>query len=739
MYKKNPLVMLSVITLIGCGSDSTTNAVKGLPAGQDVPNVNQGVPTFNDMAMSLKPLKSVNESSFETHYKNGLYLATMQTGVMQYMTATVNTSADSSASASANGAESASGGSVSTEDGFSSTITQEQGVDEADRVKYNGEHLFIANHGGYVYAYDEATGVSTNTPNVANVRVLKKQEDNSLATINTLNIGDEKNPSSIDGLYLSDNKLSVLSSHYSYGAMAGDVQFSIWNPGPQSFNVSLFDTTTPVAASEIADFSVDGYVISSRRVADNLIIVSSYSTVIEGLIYFPQSDEDKQKNYDLIQATDINNLLPQYTDASGVTKNLVSADNCYIPEDATIADGYNGIVTITTINIEDPTKVSSVCINSSMQGIYATPNSVYAYGSVDQKNSVIHKFSLDGESIEYKASGSFEGHMFGGGQSSLRFSEQGEYLRVVVTKNTGDSNDRFEHQLKVFTENSTTNELDLVAELPNDAHPEKLGKDNEDIYAVRYFGSKAYIVTFERIDPLYVLNLADNTQPFVESSLEIVGYSSYLHPISENLILGVGQNVDPNRFIGAGGVMPEGGSTPVSDEPTITEENDTDSSVTSSTTNSTVTTTDVKEDEIVEGAKIALFDVSGEPRLIKEFVFEGYTPAEYNYHALTYLKKSDDKHLFAMPVETWGSIVNAETGDAVWSSKSALQLFEVNISGADVEFNNTGSVEPEFESKNHYGSWDDRSVIDGDVIYYVHGPDVYKSLWDVPNAIVGPF
>ena len=696
MYTKSSLVILSVIGLIGCGgSDSPTETIIDpdpiTPDPVIIPPVST-VPQLNELTISLKPLKSVNETDFATHYKNGLYLAAMKDDGIRYFTSGDTSTQETSAS----GGES-----------FSETITQEVGVDEADRVKYDGDFLYIANNGGYIHALDTATNIATTTPYSANVRVLKKQDNETLATVNTLNVGDEKNPTNIDGLYLSEGKLSVLSSSNS-NAWSTEPGFSIWYPGPQIFNVSLFDTTTPVAANEIADLTIDGYVISSRRVDNNLIIISSYSTEIEGLIRFPQNDKEQQANYDLIQKADINTLLPQYTDADGVKHNLVTAENCFIPEDATDADGYDGIVTLTTINIDDPSEITSICINSAVQGIYATPGSVYTYGSVDQKSTVIHKFSMDGQSIDYKASTSFAGHVFGRGQSNLRFSEQGDYLRVVVTKNNDDADDQFEHQLKVFSENDTTNELELVAQLPNDDHPEKLGKDNEDIYAVRYFGNKGYIVTFLSRDPLYVLNLEDNTQPYIESSLEIIGYSSYLHPISENFILGIGQNIDPDRFTNP--TIPQGDAV-------------------ESTTG-----------EIVEGAKIALFDVSGEPRLVKEFVFEGgYTAAEYNYHALTYLKVSDDKHLFAMPIESWDSTVDVATDSVIWNSNSALELFEVNISGANAELIHAGSVAPSYDTDNYYGSWNDRAVIHGDLIYYIHGADVYKSTWQLPQEIVGPF
>jgi uncharacterized secreted protein with C-terminal beta-propeller domain len=63
----------------------------------------------------------------------------------------------------------------------------------------------------------------------------------------------------------------------------------------------------------------------------------------------------------------------------------------------------------------------------------------------------------------------------------------------------------------------------------------------ERIYSVRFIGDRGYIVTFRETDPFYVLDLSDPTNPQVKGELKIPGYSSYLHPIEEHLILGVGK------------------------------------------------------------------------------------------------------------------------------------------------------------------------------------------------------
>jgi len=66
----------------------------------------------------------------------------------------------------------------------------------------------------------------------------------------------------------------------------------------------------------------------------------------------------------------------------------------------------------------------------------------------------------------------------------------------------------------------------------------------EQIYAVRYFGDTAYVVTFRQTDPLYTVDLSDPAAPKVTGELKITGYSAYLHPAGDGRLIGVGQEAD---------------------------------------------------------------------------------------------------------------------------------------------------------------------------------------------------
>jgi uncharacterized secreted protein with C-terminal beta-propeller domain len=63
----------------------------------------------------------------------------------------------------------------------------------------------------------------------------------------------------------------------------------------------------------------------------------------------------------------------------------------------------------------------------------------------------------------------------------------------------------------------------------------------EDLHSARFMGDRCYLVTFKKIDPLFVIDLEDPTNPEVLGKLKIPGYSDYLHPYDEHHIIGVGK------------------------------------------------------------------------------------------------------------------------------------------------------------------------------------------------------
>ncbi len=132
-------------------------------------------------------------------------------------------------------------------------------------------------------------------------------------------------------------------------------------------------------------------------------------------------------------------------------------------------------------------------------------------------------FNLD--NLDVVAGGTVPGHLL----NQWAMDEYNGYLRVATTV-TYNWRDHVGNNIYVLDK-----KLRIVGKL------EGL-EEGERIYAVRFMGDKAYVVTYRETDPLLVVNLSDPEHPRVDGILKIPGYSTYLHPIGKNLMVGVGKN-----------------------------------------------------------------------------------------------------------------------------------------------------------------------------------------------------
>ena len=68
---------------------------------------------------------------------------------------------------------------------------------------------------------------------------------------------------------------------------------------------------------------------------------------------------------------------------------------------------------------------------------------------------------------------------------------------------------------------------------------------SERIFSARYMGEKLYMVTFREIDPFFVIDLSDPENIDVLGELKIPGFSRYLHAYSDDIIIGFGRDASP--------------------------------------------------------------------------------------------------------------------------------------------------------------------------------------------------
>jgi uncharacterized secreted protein with C-terminal beta-propeller domain len=92
----------------------------------------------------------------------------------------------------------------------------------------------------------------------------------------------------------------------------------------------------------------------------------------------------------------------------------------------------------------------------------------------------------------------------------------------------------------------TSNNIYILDETLNQVSKIENIAPGESIYAARFLGDRAYLVTFVQVDPLFTIDLSDPYNPRILGELKIPGYSEYLHPYDETHIIGIGKEVDPS-------------------------------------------------------------------------------------------------------------------------------------------------------------------------------------------------
>lgn len=152
----------------------------------------------------------------------------------------------------------------------------------------------------------------------------------------------------------------------------------------------------------------------------------------------------------------------------------------------------------------------------------------------DYRKTIIQKFSINNGTVSYTVHGEIPGYLL----NQYSMDEYKDRLRVATTTEYFTSKG-------VTTANNIyvlDNSLNRVGDL------EKVAPE-ESIYSARFIGDKLYLVTYQRIDPFFVIDLSTNT-PKVLGALKIPGYSSYLHPYDDTHIIGIGKETKQNQYGG---------------------------------------------------------------------------------------------------------------------------------------------------------------------------------------------
>jgi uncharacterized secreted protein with C-terminal beta-propeller domain len=287
---------------------------------------------------------------------------------------------------------------------------------------------------------------------------------------------------------------------------SGDNYDAYYYPSSYDVDINVYDITDRANPVLSRDVSTGGNYISSRMVGDYIYtIINKQAYDNEGQIELPEIKIDD--DVILVPVTDI--YYPDTEDAGYGFTTIVAinvADDAVEPSYSTMLLGSAGVVYMSTSNI------------------YVSIQNYMEEGEVTQ----IHRFVVSEGAVSYQACGEVPGRLL----NQFSMDEYDGHFRVATTLG------RLSRSLSNNTSINNVYVLNMDLEITGKLEDLAPG---ESIYSARFMGGRCYLVTFKKVDPFFVIDLADPESPVVLGELKITGYSDYLHPYDENHIIGIGK------------------------------------------------------------------------------------------------------------------------------------------------------------------------------------------------------
>lgn len=419
-----------------------------------------------------------------------------------------------------------SAGSGTTADNSSGTNGQVNGMEEADVFKNDAEHLYIVRN--------------------KELRVIKSWPVDSLGQVGKIALKEQPFE-----MMLRDKQI-ILFSHVVGETIESPIGrvgraepvVDIASSSMPTYNnyrhtlVTVVDISVPSAPKVMLEKELKGYYQTSRR-----------SGAALRLVYHPQIKLPKELPTHLNlwerKPTDESAAHALIDEAMAKSSEALASwkvNQWFTSGDALIANSCKDIylpstgaelaaVRLATFNL-DSLAVHEISVLARAHELYANHESIYLsnhyyWGASGPFNyTFFHKFSaLDDSSLSYAASGGVEGHLI----NQFAMDEHKNILRVAVT--TTNANQKTVNRVQTLQQDGA--ELHVVGSTADLA-------ENERIFSARFMGDRGYIVTFRQIDPLFTLDLADATNLIVRGELKIPGVSTYLHPVGDHQLVGIG-------------------------------------------------------------------------------------------------------------------------------------------------------------------------------------------------------
>ena len=397
-----------------------------------------------------------------------------------------------------------SGDSTDSKASYSTTNIQVSGVDEQDIVKTDGEHVFVS-------TYNEVTIIKAYPPEEMEVMAVLTTAD-ILGYVHSDEVGVY-----ISGMFVSEDRLVVVSSVYEYYYWTYYWEDSYYSA--EDFNrdrsvLSVFDIDDIQNPELIYSFGVSGFALTTRMIGDVVYLVAQSG------VYWYDAEYTIPRVWMGSEATDFSPSDVYYdsgTKDSDAFVNLLSLDvETGLHDEISVVTGYASTIYMSVDSLY-------ISFQKWSGGLLLLDGEAVAE-SESSTRTTIHKISVDGLSMTPLASGDVMGWLL----NQFSMDEKDGILRVATTTSWVEP----ENCVYVLSSN-----MSVVGSLEGLAPTER-------IYAARFLGDTLYLVTFLQIDPLFVIDLSEPTSPAVLGELKIPGFSSYLHPIGDDLLLGIGREND---------------------------------------------------------------------------------------------------------------------------------------------------------------------------------------------------
>ena len=574
---------------------------------------------------------------------------------------------------------------------YSTTNVQVQNVDEPDYLKNDSKYVYIVSH---------------NTLSIINAY---PAESAKLVLKIALDIESQY----IQNMFLNDDRLVIFYNGQSDDEIIPQYDFVPRRSYSSVTHALIVDVSDKEHPTILKDYSIDGYFMDARMIGNYAYFVTNSNVdyqyprlpvIMEDSIRIMTPDAfyfdnvEQFSNFNTLTAIDIfgdkinsESFLMGHTGAFYVSEN-----NFYLTYQQNTPFGFyenssrdrffDVVVPLLPNNIQEQIKTiqNDSSINSSVQWIKISELMQKSYNQMDKndkeelfekiredlneydakiqedtRKTIIHKISIDEDKIEYVAKGSVPGRLL----NQFSMDENGDRFRVATTTEY-----YIQHQgtVRANAVYVLDEQLNIVGELDEIA-------PDESIFSARFMGDRLYLVTFEQIDPFFVIDLSTDT-PKILGELKIPGFSNYLHPYDEEHVIGIGRD-----------------------------------------------TKEVDNGRVQQlGIKIALFNVADvkNPRVADDIIIgdsSTHSEALYEHKSFFFDKKSG---VLSIPIsgdaESLSGISSSKKFAPDYNRWSGFYVFDLNSSDG---FSLKGTVTHSAEDSRYYGMSNARSFYIDEVLY----------------------